>query len=65
MTMPLKVKGVRELGISGVAAAVANAICATSVTVHHYPIAFRSRWVFDDRKVAQCFRLLGGRSLRI
>ena len=36
---PLKAKGVGELGISGVAAAVANAVYnATGVRVHHYPI---------------------------
>jgi len=36
---PLKAKGVGELGISGVAAAVANAVYnATGVRVHDYPI---------------------------
>jgi xanthine dehydrogenase YagR molybdenum-binding subunit len=36
---PLKAKGVGELGISGVAAAVANAVYnATGVRVHNYPI---------------------------
>jgi len=38
-TSPLKAKGVGELGISGVAAAVANAIYnAVGVRVRHYPI---------------------------
>jgi xanthine dehydrogenase YagR molybdenum-binding subunit len=39
MSSPLKAKGVGELGISGVAAAVANAIHnATGIRVRDYPI---------------------------
>lgn len=39
MTGPLKAKGVGELGISGAAAAIANAVYnATGVRVRHYPI---------------------------
>jgi xanthine dehydrogenase YagR molybdenum-binding subunit len=39
MSSPMKAKGVAELGICGVAAAVANAIYnATGVRVRDYPI---------------------------
>ena len=39
MSSPMKAKGVGELGICGVAAAVANAIYnATGVRVRNYPI---------------------------
>ena len=39
MSSPMKAKGVAELGICGVGAAVANAIYnATGVRVRHYPI---------------------------
>jgi xanthine dehydrogenase YagR molybdenum-binding subunit len=39
MSSPMKAKGVAELGICGVAAAVANAAYnATGVRVRHYPI---------------------------
>jgi len=39
MSSPLKAKGVGELGLCGVSAAVANAIFnATGVRVRHYPI---------------------------
>ncbi|RYF28084.1 MAG: xanthine dehydrogenase family protein molybdopterin-binding subunit, partial [Comamonadaceae bacterium] len=39
MSSPMKAKGVGELGICGVGAAVANAICnATGVRVRDYPI---------------------------
>jgi xanthine dehydrogenase YagR molybdenum-binding subunit len=36
---PMKAKGVGELGICGVAAAVANAVCnATGIRVRDYPV---------------------------
>jgi xanthine dehydrogenase YagR molybdenum-binding subunit len=39
MSSPLKSKGVAELGICGVAAAVANAVYnATGIRVRNYPI---------------------------
>ncbi len=38
VSSPLKAKGVGELGICGVAAAVANAVYATGVRVRDYPI---------------------------
>lgn len=50
-TSPLKAKGVGELGISGVAAAIANAIYnATGVRVRQYPITL-DRYLSDLPKI--------------
>jgi xanthine dehydrogenase YagR molybdenum-binding subunit len=39
MSSPMKAKGVAELGLCGVSAAIANAIYnATGIRVRHYPI---------------------------
>ncbi len=53
MSSPMKAKGVGELGICGVAAAVANAIYnATGVRVRDYPITWTSIWtVFPSRLI--------------